>query len=111
MYASWANAGIISSRNVCESYYLCLPNKMFEYIQAGLPVLCSEFPEMKNIIQHYHVGLTFNPDNPIHIANKINEIFFNEDIYIGYCDASIKAAKILNWNSEQDALLAVYDKL
>jgi len=105
-----ANAGIISSRNVCESYYLCLPNKMFEYIQAGLPVLCSEFPEMKNIIQHYHVGLTFNPDNPIHIANKINEIFVTEDKYFGYCDASIEAAKILNWNNEQAKLLAVYNQ-
>ncbi len=105
-----ANAGIISSRNVCESYYLCLPNKIFEYIQAGIPVLCSEFPEMKNVIQHYHVGLTFNPDNPIHIARKINEIFVAEDKYIGFCDASVEAAKILNWNNEQAKLLAVYNQ-
>ena len=105
-----ANAGIISSRNVCESYYLCLPNKMFEYIQAGLPVLCSEFPEMKNVIQDYHVGLTFNPDNPIHISNKINEIFVAEDKYNGFCDASVEAAKILNWNNEQAKLLAVYNQ-
>ena len=46
----------------------------------------------------------------MHIANKINEIFFTEDKYIGYCDASIKAAKILNWNNEQAKLLAVYNQ-
>ena len=75
-----------------------------------MPVLCSEFPEMKNVIQQYHVGLTFNPDNPIHIANKINEIFVTEDKYFGYCDASVQAAKILNWNNEQAKLLAVYNQ-
>ena len=106
-----ADVGIVPIRNICDSYYLCLPNKLFEYIQSGLPVLCSDFPEMKNIIKQYHVGLTFNPEDPIQIAAKINEILFNEAKYYDYCGASIKAAKILNWDIEKKNLFSVYRQL
>ena len=43
-------------------------------------------------------------------SNLINELFFTEDTYCSYCDASIQAAKILNWNNEQAKLLAVYNQ-
>ena len=53
LYAASADLGIAPIENVCLSYYYCSPNKLFEYLLAGLPVIASDFPEMRHIIDKY----------------------------------------------------------
>ena len=48
-----ADLGVAPIENVCLSYYFCSPNKLFEYINAGLPVVASDFPEMRQVIQRF----------------------------------------------------------
>ena len=54
-----------------------LPNKMFEYMSAGIPVIASAFPIWKRIIDKYRCGICVNPDNFSEIANAINYLIEN----------------------------------
>ncbi len=58
--------------NISISYYHALPNKLFEYIMAGLPVLCSDLPQMKQIVDDYKVGENINMENEENILNVLN---------------------------------------
>ncbi len=51
-----ANVGICMIEHVSLSDYLCLPNKLFEYIAAGLPVLVSDMPELRRVVETYSCG-------------------------------------------------------
>ena len=51
--------------------YLSLPNKIFEYIAAGLPVVASDFPDMAELVSDYDVGETCDPESPADIARAI----------------------------------------
>ena len=106
-----ADVGIAPIENLCKSYYLSLPNKIFEYIHAELPVLVSDFPEMKNIVENYSVGEVFNVDEPSSIIGVINNYFDNPDKIIKYEQNCLQASKELNWDNEEKQLFNLYKKL
>jgi len=107
----FADVGIAPIKNICKSYYLSLPNKIFEYIHAGIPVLSSDFPEMKSIINEYNIGLTFDVEDAIKISKVIDTLFNNNELYNIFCDNSKIAAEILNWDVEQIKLIELYQNL
>ena len=84
---------------------------MFEYIQAGIPVLCSDFPEMKNIVEKYSLGEVFNIDEPSSLIKVINNCFNNPDKIDSYKQNCIRASKILNWKMEEKELFNLYNQL
>ncbi len=52
-----ADFGICLIEDISLSDRFCLPNKLFEYIFSGLPVIASNLPDMRNLIQEYEVGI------------------------------------------------------
>jgi glycosyltransferase involved in cell wall biosynthesis len=61
-YTSDADVGLSLIENVCLSYYLCLPNKVFEYAACGVPVVASAFPEMARFVHNSGSGWTVFPE-------------------------------------------------
>lgn len=110
-YASSADVGAAPILNACLSYYYCLPNKLFECMNAGLPTVGSNFPELKKVIEGYEIGKTFNPENPEEIAAAINYILSDRQRYDTMRHNSMQAAKIFNWDNESKKLLTIYDEL
>ncbi len=55
-----ADIGLCLIEKISLSDYLCLPNKFFEYIYAGIPVLASNFPELSRYVRKYKVGFCSN---------------------------------------------------
>ncbi|MEA3317338.1 MAG: glycosyltransferase, partial [Bacteroidota bacterium] len=72
-YTINADIGIALEENIGLNYYYALPNKLFDYIQAGVPVLVSPFPEMQQIVQEYDIGTVYDHSNPEVLAKKITE--------------------------------------
>ena len=91
--------------------YKIFPNKIFEYIHAELPVLVSDFPEMKSIVDNYSVGEVFNVDDPSSMIEVINNYFNNPDKIIRYKQNCLKASKVLNWDNEEKQLFNLYNQL
>lgn len=97
--------------NVCLSYYYSLPNKIFESINAFVPVLCSDFPDMKNIIKKYNAGEYCQPDDAKLVAENIKKVYRNKSSY--YQPNAIKKAirNDLNFKQEGNKLLLIYKSL
>jgi glycosyltransferase involved in cell wall biosynthesis len=103
-YTAGADIGLTIIENLSLSYYYALPNKMFEYIQAGIPVLASNFPQMKEIIDRYKVGLYINPENIDDMVDSLNILLNNNELRNNFKRNCIIAAKELNWNKEINKL-------
>lgn len=111
-WASSASVGVSPIQNISKSYYFSSPNKVFEYIMAGLPIAVSNFPEMKKVLSKYEVGETFDPDDPKSIAQAIKRIFDDNTRYQKLKDNALKAAREeYNWEKESTKLINLYKNL
>lgn len=72
-----ADAGFSMLDNSCLNHYFCLPNKFFEYIISGVPVIASNFPDMSKIITSTGFGWTSTPE-PEALLSLINTISYEE---------------------------------
>ena len=107
--AANADFGVHLGEDICLSYRLCMPNKMFEYIMARLPILVSNLPEMARVVSTYDIGDTVNEiDNSTLLAamKRIeampkNELKANLD----------KAAFDFNWENEEKHLISAIKKI
>jgi glycosyltransferase involved in cell wall biosynthesis len=93
------------------SYYWTLPNKFFEYLHAGVPVLASDFPETKRLVDQYEVGAVCDPGDPADIARKVNDLLSRPDDLARMRDNALKAAQELNWEHERERLVGLYRRL
>ncbi len=69
-----ADAGLILFRNTCLNHYYSLPNKLYEYMMAGVPVIASGFPEMRRVIEESRCGILLQDQDPRSIADAITEM-------------------------------------
>jgi glycosyltransferase involved in cell wall biosynthesis len=110
-YLSSADCGIAPIMNICLSYYYCAPNKLFEFIQARLPILASNFPEMEKVVNDFNLGLTFDPSDPDNIETVIREMMNNPQRRKEFQSNTHSAAKAYNWKVEEEKLVNMYSKL
>jgi glycosyltransferase involved in cell wall biosynthesis len=110
-YTCKAWVGVSIEENIGKSYRLALPNKLFDYIQAGVPVLVSNLPEMKKIVEHYQVGEILSNHQPHQIAEILNDMLFNLSKRKQYAENLTIAKKELTWENEQKILLNVLSRI
>ena len=107
-YTQLAVLGLSIEENLGLNYYYALPNKIFDYINNCVPVLCSPFPEMSNVIKKYKVGWLLKSRKPKEIAKQINEILSNKEEYNEKLHNTKKARKELCWQNEEKKLLNIF---
>ena len=110
-YVGAADVGMILIKNVCQNHYFSLPNKLFENIQAVTPVVGSDFPELRRIIQGYDIGLCVDPENVDNIVEAIEDLRKNKDIYLKCKNNLLKAKEELCWVREKEVLKSAYQKI
>lgn len=109
--AAAADIGVWSLlANVGLNFRLALPNKIFEYLAAGIPVLAADLPEAAKIVNRYGVGACFDPTNPKSIAAALRRLA--EPIFYEGCKARIPAALAdLRADKEWAKLVKIYSQL
>ncbi|MCQ2606047.1 MAG: glycosyltransferase [Bacteroidales bacterium] len=110
-YTQLATIGVSLEEDLGASYHYCLPNKLFDYIQAGKPVLVSDLPEMRAIISRYSCGEIFIERNAKSLANQLNELLRDEQRLQLYQANCLTASVDLCWEKEEQNLLSVYSQL
>jgi len=103
-YSAAADAGIALIENISMSYYYALPNKLFEYIMAGVPVISCSLPQMKKIVEDYNVGVCINAENEEDVYIGIKDFIKNRESLKQYKENCLSAAKELNWQKEYEKL-------
>ena len=106
-----ANIGLSLDKPLSDNYRFSLPNKLFDYIQAGIPILSSELIELKKIITKYEIGCFVKTVSPEEIAKNINFLIVNPDILDVYKTNCIRAAENENWELEKMKLVRFIEDL
>ena len=101
-YTAAADIGLSLIENISVSYYHALPNKLFEYIMAGLPVLCSNLPQMKKIVEEYCVGEAISIEDDKMVAAALKRFTENRQLLNSYKKNCSAAASLLNWQAEYE---------
>jgi glycosyltransferase involved in cell wall biosynthesis len=105
-YTRHADLGISIDKNTNPNYYNSLPNKIFDYLQAGVPILATRLPEIERIVSHYQVGIFIDSHDPKHIAETINRLFSSALLNEFKRNTSIPARE-LNWETEKQKYLNI----
>jgi glycosyltransferase involved in cell wall biosynthesis len=109
--ARGADAGIWTLPALCRNFTYALPNKIFEYITSGLPVLAAHYPEAKRLLADHDVGLTFDPYDPRSIAAAINQLIDDPGLAERFRTNTSAALLRLDADAEWQKLVTVYDDL
>jgi glycosyltransferase involved in cell wall biosynthesis len=99
-----ADLGISLEEDLGLNYRYSLPNKLFDYIQSRVPVLCSALPEMSRIVDSYGVGIASRERDPEKLAGRIRYML-KERSGGAWMDALNIAAQDLCWENEANTYL------
>lgn len=94
-----------------KSYYYSLANKFFDYVQAGTPQICIDFPEYRYVNEQYEVAVLIKNTSPNEIKTAVDRLLNDKTLYSllqGNCSA---CAAAINWDTEEQKLLALYHEL
>lgn len=110
-YLCSADLGLMPTQNVCLSYYLGAGNKLFHYLMAGLPVVVSNHPEKKKIVERFNVGRVCHEKDPRDIAKAIQMLADDDETRRKLSRNALKSRRVLCWENEEKKLLQIYQKL
>jgi glycosyltransferase involved in cell wall biosynthesis len=103
-----ASLGISLEEDLGLNYRYSLPNKLFDYIQARIPVLVTNLPEMRKIVETYQVGIVSESLDPEKLAGIIQEMMTHDERRMTWKRNLRKAAEELCWEKEAGKLLEIY---
>jgi glycosyltransferase involved in cell wall biosynthesis len=108
-YTASADVGMCLIEDTCLSYRYCMPNKLFEYLAAGVPPLVSNLPGIARVVDRYGAGWVLPDWSPAALRTIVRSI--------GPADVASRrmgtadAAGVYTWEAQVPALLAVYERL
>ena len=86
-------------------------NKLFEYMEAGLPIICTDYKLWKGVVEKYECGICVSPRNTDELRQAIKYLIENKEIAYQYGKNGQRAIKDqLNWSSEEKKYLKIFNK-
>ncbi len=112
MVTASADMGLILFQNTCPNHYYSLPNKLYEYMMAGIPVVAADLPEMRRVIEEEGCGVLTDPEDPAAIAAAIAGLAADPPRMRSMGGRGRSAAlSRYTWSRQQVVLTAIYGRL
>jgi glycosyltransferase involved in cell wall biosynthesis len=109
-YTANADLGLTLDKDTNLNYHFSLPNKLFDYIHARIPILASNLPEIARIINDYNIGRISDSHDPKKLALLMEEMLHNETERYKWKEGLIRAARELTWENEEKVLHKIYTR-
>ena len=106
--ASRAHVGVVLTKPHSGNYTHTVSNKLFEYIQARIPVVLSDVPEHRYINDRYNIGIVIEDVTAKAVARAVNTLYADRALYQYFCSNLVAASKVLCWENESKKLIDVY---
>jgi glycosyltransferase involved in cell wall biosynthesis len=106
-----ADISLTTMNRICLSYTYTLPNKLFESIHAGLPILGPDSPEIIEIIRQYDCGVTYRDGDHVDLASRLNSLASDPSRVAELRQGAQAAAADLRWETERQRLIDAYRDL
>lgn len=100
-----ANLGLLMDKAVNQNHELALPNKLFDYMHAGTPVLSNRLIEIEKFILKYNIGIINDDITPKGISKSIMSIKDNNELLRALSNNCIETSKRENWGIEKLKLI------
>lgn len=110
-YTKLADLGLSLDKGTNPNYENSLPNKVFDYIQAQLPLLVSDRKVVADLVSQNDIGFVIDEITPKNIAKIIHEIWSNKDLQIQWKNNLLKVCAEYNWENESKKLESIYTNL
>jgi glycosyltransferase involved in cell wall biosynthesis len=103
-----ALAGLAPIQALSASYRYSLPGKLFEYIQAGVPVVATDLPEIRKVLEAYGVGMCLEEYGPETLAAALRRLIGEPGLREGFLRNLPRAQAELCWEAEESRYLSLY---
>lgn len=110
-FTSGANLGLCLIEPINKSKMYALPNKFFEYLSSGVPLLVSNIPELNYLVNKYQIGAICQKLNEHEIASQIKNAISSPDYQQWKINCKTVYNNILNWDQESKKLARAYESL
>lgn len=108
-HANTAHFGLCLLGDATPHYRHALPNKLFEYIMAGLFVVTSGSQDMASVVHNHNAGISLTATTPEQIAAQIKSV--SESRLAATRKRNLETAKSLNWGMECQKLREIYEAM
>ena len=105
-----ADIGISLEQNIGKNYLFALPNKIFDYFNAGIPVLVSNLPGIRTVVEKYGTGMVADSMNPENLKEKLEYMLYNTEARKKWEKNIAIAADELSWYNEEVKLKKLFEK-
>lgn len=106
-----ADIGVQPIRNTCLNHLSTDSNKLFEYAMAGLPVVASDFPEIRRVVRAHDIGLLFDPEVPGALEAALGRLLSDAPLRARLAGNARSSARALSWEAQEAALVGLYDRV
>lgn len=110
-YTAGADIGVIPYLPIDDNHLYCSPNKFFEYIIAGVPVVTADLPFFRMMNEKYGAVVTTDMASPQAFGETVKNLVSGKNRLSEVKSNCAKAAFELNWDREKDKLHAIYRKI
>ena len=110
-YTASADIGVQPIENTCLNHYTTDSNKLFEYVQAGLPVVASDLPEIRRIVRQHDLGLLVTAGDSETLAVALRRMVGDAQLRAHHAARARAAAPALSWEVQEHLLVELYHRI
>lgn len=109
-YTSSADIGVQPLQNTCFNHFTTDSNKLFEYALAGLPIIATDFPEIRKLVKNYGLGLLAE-DSQEALIDAIKTLVNEHQMRAEFAENALRYRRELSWSSQEPKLLKLYETI
>ncbi len=107
-YTRQASLGMSIEQDIGLNYHYALPNKLFDYLQAGLPVIASDLPEIRKVVDQVGFGKVISQFDAEYLSHTIQSMLHNPELLKTWHDRALMCAPDYTWEAEEAVLRQIF---